>query len=264
MCRKHVYRKGEYMRKKCSVDGCDEFVVGRGLCNKHYYRLKRTGKLETKRDVESFVYKSEIDKCTFDGCNNKVKAAGLCSNHYKQKLKYGKPGSTLGKTGGECSIEGCDKPVHSKGMCLVHYQKQRKYGNPLEVRQQESSEFCTDCGKKIKSSSLGRCRKCYYKYKVSTDEEYAHKMNQRNHRRRTAILGVKSEKYTKTDVFEKTNGVCHICGEVIDMTIKSPNKRSFSIDHVIPVSLGGDDILENVMPAHRGCNSSKSNKIIGE
>lgn len=251
------------MRNKCTVDGCNEFVAGNGLCKKHYYRLKRTGKLETKRNVEDFVLKSDLDnKCTYPGCSNKIKASGLCSNHYKQKLKYGKPGSTLGKTGGECSVDGCEKPVHSLGFCLVHYQKQRKYGNPLEVRQQKHSEFCIDCGKKTKNSSLGRCRKCYHNYKVSTDEEFRHKMNMRNHRRRANKLKVESSKYTKEEVIERNGGICHICGKQIDLTLKSPHKKSFSIDHIIPVSLGGNDTLDNVLPAHRNCNSSKGTKLL--
>lgn len=45
-----------------------------------------------------------MKKCSVVDCENKTKVAGLCSNHYKQKLRYGKPGSTVGKTGGKCSI----------------------------------------------------------------------------------------------------------------------------------------------------------------
>ena len=149
--------------KKCSVVDCENKTCAKGLCKKHYYRLKKTGKLETKRDVTTFVYRKDVEKCNFPGCENKTKAAGLCSNHYKQKLRYGKPGSTVGKTGGRCSISECDRPVHSKNMCLVHYQKTRKYGNPLTVKKLPHTDICIDCGKEIKSSSLGRCRNCYYK-----------------------------------------------------------------------------------------------------
>lgn len=30
-------------KKQCSIDGCNSFVMGRGLCNKHYKRLLRHG-----------------------------------------------------------------------------------------------------------------------------------------------------------------------------------------------------------------------------
>ena len=33
-------------------------------------------------------------------------------------------------------------------------------------------------------------------------------------------------------------------------------------DHVIPISKGGDNIKENIVPACRGCNSKKNNKIL--
>lgn len=246
--------------KKCSVVDCENKTCAKGLCEKHYRRLKKTGKLETKRDVTTFVYRKDVEKCSFPGCENKTKSCGLCSNHYKQRQKYGKPGSTLNNRDGVCSVEGCENKIHALRLCLIHYQKTRKYGNPLTVKNLPHTDICIDCGKEIKSSSLGRCRNCYYSFKVSTDEVYKHKMNARNHRRRSAKLSVVSEKYTKESVIEKTNGVCHICGEKIDFSLKAPNRLSFSIDHVIPLTKGGNDTLDNVLPAHRACNSAKSNR----
>ena len=49
---------------------------------------------------------------------------------------------------------------------------------------------------------------------------------------------------------------CSICGEPI---IDNP-----SIDHVIPWSYMYSDDLWNLVYTHKGCNSSKSNRIVGE
>ena len=52
---------------------------------------------------------------------------------------------------------------------------------------------------------------------------------------------------------------CAYCGcSLLDLF--NPPTR----DHVTPVSKGGDNIKENVVPACRWCNTSKGNKIISE
>jgi 5-methylcytosine-specific restriction endonuclease McrA len=60
---------------------------------------------------------------------------------------------------------------------------------------------------------------------------------------------------------------CHLCGEAIDLdaprTTGRPGwERSLHVDHVIPLSKGGDDTLENVRPSHGKCNIRKHNKVM--
>lgn len=70
------------------------------------------------------------------------------------------------------------------------------------------------------------------------------------------------------DLFKRDDGVCHICGKqcnwndytVTDTTIIAGNWYP-SVDHIVPVSLGGADAWDNVMLAHRICNSIRGNKI---
>lgn len=79
--------------------------------------------------------------------------------------------------------------------------------------------------------------------------------------RRAQEWGVEHAPYSRTEVFSLHQGICHLCGLGIDADLKWPNTGSYTVDHVIPVSLGGDDVLENVAPAHLGCNASKSNRV---
>jgi 5-methylcytosine-specific restriction endonuclease McrA len=44
---------------------------------------------------------------------------------------------------------------------------------------------------------------------------------------------------------------CHYCRK----------RKILTIDHVIPLSKGGKHVKENLVPACRGCNSAKNNKI---
>jgi hypothetical protein len=61
-------------------------------------------------------------------------------------------------------------------------------------------------------------------------------------------------------VYQLNGYVCHLCGRPIDRSLKFPDSFSRSIDHLIPVSLGGSDSFDNLLPAHLGCNIARSNR----
>lgn len=50
--------------------------------------------------------------------------------------------------------------------------------------------------------------------------------------------------------------VCWICGGAIDMNLPPRHGRGFTLDHLVPLSRGGD-IDGEVKPAHRSCNSAR-------
>src|SRR5574337_141079 len=57
------------------------------------------------------------------------------------------------------------------------------------------------------------------------------------------------------DFLIKRDGhVCGICGESLE-------GAKMEINHIIPVALGGLDIMENVNLAHKKCNQSQAMKI---
>jgi hypothetical protein len=60
---------------------------------------------------------------------------------------------------------------------------------------------------------------------------------------------------TRARVIERCGNKCSYCGI-------SGLKAEMTMDHVMPISKGGDGRIENLTAACRPCNSSKSNKII--
>lgn len=51
---------------------------------------------------------------------------------------------------------------------------------------------------------------------------------------------------------------CELCGYLIDKRLRYPEPGSASVDHIIPISRGGDPAdLTNMRPAHLGCNSQR-------
>ena len=63
------------------------------------------------------------------------------------------------------------------------------------------------------------------------------------------------------DIAERDGFVCHICLDVVDMSLPRTSRFGATLDHVFPLSLGGLDVEENVKLAHWICNIKKSNKL---
>lgn len=56
-------------------------------------------------------------------------------------------------------------------------------------------------------------------------------------------------------VLLRDNFTCHICNEPIPVDAPPRHRLSATIDHLFPVSFGGQHIWDNVAAAHFGCNS---------
>lgn len=83
--------------------------------------------------------------------------------------------------------------------------------------------------------------------------------------RRARKMNLGGERYTLEQVFDKWGKDCHICQKPIDLTAprrvgKNGWKKGLHIDHLISLSNGGLDILDNVRPAHGYCNIKKGNR----
>jgi len=56
----------------------------------------------------------------------------------------------------------------------------------------------------------------------------------------------------RRQVRERAKGICEYCQSQEDFATES-----FSVEHIIPVALGGKTVLENLALACQGCNSHK-------
>jgi 5-methylcytosine-specific restriction endonuclease McrA len=62
-------------------------------------------------------------------------------------------------------------------------------------------------------------------------------------------------------VLREYGSACHICKAEIDLTLSRTSRMGLTVDHVIPLSKGGSDELDNLRPAHWICNNRKSDKL---
>lgn len=62
-------------------------------------------------------------------------------------------------------------------------------------------------------------------------------------------------------ILRKTATVCALCGMPFDKSLRYPHPMSISIDHIIPVALGGRSTIDNLQATHLICNKSKGKKV---
>lgn len=74
------------------------------------------------------------------------------------------------------------------------------------------------------------------------------------------------EIYTEQQVLDQYGTACHLCTK--EVNLEAPRRPGIPgwedglhIDHVLPISKGGSDTLDNVRPAHGSCNIKKGDRI---
>jgi hypothetical protein len=183
---------------------------------------------------------------------SKITKDGLCSwcnqcraiynKQWRQKGAKPKP-AYLGKM--ICAIEDCKNRRETRQFCSKHYSRFRKYGDPHYLAPpRPRSPLTWD-----------------QRMQLNDFDRWADMKRQAYIKRRRLLETAKQEPYSRLAVFERDGWICQLCYEPIDPTIKGRKSKAASIDHVIPLALGGDDTPDNVQAAHFGCNSGKCNRV---
>ncbi len=123
---------------------------------------------------------------------------------------------------------------------------------------------CKDCGKKLstrKKSKLGVCKKCSGKYQLG-EKNWLWKGGYENrlmNNRKRRIKKIGNGGFHTLNEWQtlkaQYNWTCSYCK-------RSEPEIKLTEDHVIPISKGGSDNIENIQPLCKSCNSSKGNKFV--
>lgn len=71
------------------------------------------------------------------------------------------------------------------------------------------------------------------------------------HRRYARLMGAPIvERVNRQSIYDRDKGMCHICKKRVPL-------RLFTLDHLIPLSKGGNHTAVNLAVAHRSCNSRR-------
>ena len=99
------------------------------------------------------------------------------------------------------------------------------------------------------------CRECR---EVRRREHDSQRSSHRQRQRRAAVAA--GERFTRFDLYETYGSACYLCGEQLSFRRDVPLAQSVSIDHVVPIVLGGEHTIANCRLVHFVCNSRKGAK----
>lgn len=85
----------------------------------------------------------------------------------------------------------------------------------------------------------------------------AHK--KKNHKRRALQAGVRVESFSPIEVFERDGYRCQLCGCKTQPGYSIYHSKRPELDHIIPLSLGGEHSKRNTQCLCRHCNATKRN-----
>lgn len=77
-------------------------------------------------------------------------------------------------------------------------------------------------------------------------------------KRRAVHRHVLADTVDPRTVYDRDHWMCGICRKAVDPSLTHPNPMSASLDHVIPIAMGGSHTYLNTQLAHLQCNLNKS------
>jgi 5-methylcytosine-specific restriction endonuclease McrA len=78
--------------------------------------------------------------------------------------------------------------------------------------------------------------------------------------RRARKRGAFVANVSRLAIFERDGWVCQLCKEPLDREAQAPAPLSPTIDHIVPLAVGGTHEPRNVQAAHFICNSVKGHR----
>ena len=86
-------------------------------------------------------------------------------------------------------------------------------------------------------------------------------LRRKTQKRRALIFDPAAEDICRDEIGERDGWICGLCSEPVDRTLPWPDSLSASLDHILPLSLGGRHVASNVQISHLTCNVRKGNRV---
>lgn len=193
-------------------------------------------------------------KCTFF-----ILEGIMYKNKEREKEYYKKYYQEHKKLKKEQASKNYQKNKEFRNEQIKRYHQEHKEQTIKHMKEyyQENKEHILKCNKKYRQENRKNYIKSQRKYRRS---EKGKAMRQReNTVRQSRIKNILNTLTAKEwlNILKQYDYRCAYCGKDLLNLFDRPTR-----DHIMPVSKGGDNIKENIVPACQSCNSRKHNKII--
>lgn len=140
---------------------------------------------------------------------------------------------------------------YGKWCTQAAYQKRRSAGTGLLMG--AHAVTCDECGTEF----IGKHPSARWCSKQCANRHWGRVRS----RRRTALSATA---YTDLEIFERDKWRCHLCGKKVSKSADRKAPTGATIDHLLPIALGGRDEPANVACAHNQCNREKRTRAMNE
>lgn len=139
--------------------------------------------------------------------------------------------------------------------------KRKQWADEFQPKQFTCKEcgtvFTTECGHPRSSFCCQQCAEKNERRKEHQSERHKRYMSQMKTIREKQISAAFVEDVEFESLYKRDHGVCQICGLPVHPVKGIDNNWDGTIDHIIPLSEGGEHSMRNCQLAHRICNSLK-------
>lgn len=167
----------------------------------------------------------------------------------------------------DCAV--CGQPFYSRRprlTCSAECAKRRSSGLYVHRPHPSITATCSECGKPftyrrynlLRTVCTRRCK--VRRYARLNPMAWQDGRSRRRHARRAREKGAAVERFSHRLIYQRDGWRCGICGLAVDAGLSYPHPLSASLDHVVPLALGGQHMQGNVRLAHLICNSVRGTK----
>jgi 5-methylcytosine-specific restriction endonuclease McrA len=285
----------------CSVDGCDRAPHSLGVCSRHYQRMREHGyygehNLTCKQCGCGFTSEHMQKYCSkqCSGTAQNRKAGMLPWDEHKQKIRsehnyftciccgresHRRMSGTSNDKGYQnkfCSMacrseharsirESIGGKEHSRHIrrLLLTISKIAAVKRAQELKDEKASSLCIKCGSPV-GYRMGPCRKYCNTCSDLVSKQYKKEANRtRKQYLRALRHGANAERINPMEILERDGWRCQICGVSTPKSRRGTLHRNApEVDHIIPLSRGGEHRGNNLQCACRACNGMKSNRTV--
>lgn len=191
--------------------------------------------------------------------------------HKAEYLKYGREWSRKKRATSRDEVNAAQREYYAKNRERINKERREKGNAREEARKyreanretvrEKSRRYMQDAPaeKKRQWSDAYRERnreRLKEKARKAYREQAARREDCKRNAARRALLvrgASKLEPVDRAVVYERDKGICHLCGGSVPV-------ESFHLDHIKPVSKGGEHTYANVAVSHPACNRKKGAK----
>ena len=118
----------------------------------------------------------------------------------------------------------------------------------------ENHEKSKERGRKWHNANKEKCAVTYAKWKRENPDVIKDHWADTGKRKRALLKSVKVEIFKAEEIYERDGWICQLCRKKVNKKLRFPDPLSRSLDHIIPLSLGGTHERKNVQLTHYKCN----------